>query len=263
MLEAQRSDEFRKIIAWLSAVDPWTNHASARQRHEEQTRGWLLQCSQYQEWKNGTIDHLWMHGKAGCGKTVLCSTVIEDIQECCRNCAGVAFACFYFSFSDHHKQTDEDLLRSLVEQLCRTEPAFSMLRQAYNSPEQRALVPEELAKILSASIRMHERVFLVMDALDECPEDHEKRQRVLERVERIIQSAPNVKIFATSRNLVDICMTLESLNFELLHIATSFVDADIRKYVSSQLSRDRHFHKLRSETIGLIENTITARADGM
>jgi hypothetical protein len=83
ILDAQQSDEFRKMVAWLAPPDPGTNHATARQRHESQTGDWLLKSSQYQSWKTGAFRHLWMYGKAGCCKTILCSTAIEDIRNTC------------------------------------------------------------------------------------------------------------------------------------------------------------------------------------
>jgi hypothetical protein len=47
ILDAQYSDEFRKIVAWLAAPDPGTNQATSRQRHLRQTGDWLLKSSQY------------------------------------------------------------------------------------------------------------------------------------------------------------------------------------------------------------------------
>jgi hypothetical protein len=87
MLDVQQSEEFRKIVAWLSAADPWTNHDSARQQHGSQTGNWLLQADQYKKWKLDATSHLWMYGKTGCGKTVLCSTAVVYIQELCRDSA--------------------------------------------------------------------------------------------------------------------------------------------------------------------------------
>jgi len=78
-----------------------------------------------------------------------------------------------------------------------------------------------------------------VDALDECPEEQDVRQGVLERIERLTQHALNLSIFATSRELPKITESTEALSSEPLRVATSAVDADIRLYVSSQLSRDR------------------------
>jgi hypothetical protein len=263
ILDAQRSDEFRKFVAWLAPPDPGTNHATARQRHERDTGDWLLKSSQYQSWKTGVVSHLWMYGKAGCGKTILCSTAIEDIRVTCEQDADTSFAFFYFSFSDERKQSDSDLIRSLVAQLGWREPGLSMLRQAYGDAKRSVPGPDELEKILLASIRSCSRVYLLVDALDECPEDHEIRQGVLERVERLTQDALNLKMFATSRELNRICKKMETLAFEPLPVATCAVDADIRVYLSTQVSGDQNLCTLSPEMRTLIESSIASQADGM
>ena len=112
-LATEQAEQFKKIIDWLSPPDPWTNHESARRQHKAQTGTWLLQSDQYTQWKEGSIRHLWLYGKAGCGKTVLCSTVIEDIRAHCDTAMNSGYAMFYFSFSDNQKSYT-DLLRSLV-----------------------------------------------------------------------------------------------------------------------------------------------------
>jgi len=263
ILDAQQSDEFRKIVTWLAPPDPGTNHATARQHHESQTGDWLLKSTQYTKWKTGAVSHLWMYGKAGCGKTILSSTAIEDIRDTCEKDADTSYAFFYFSFSDERKKSDSDLLRSLVVQLGWREPGLSMLLQAYKNTKSSVPGPDELEKILLASVRPCARVYLIMDALDECPEDHEARQRVLERIERLTQGASNLKILATSRELSAIRESMVILGSEPMRIATSDVDADIQRYVANQLSGDRSFRKFRKETLYLIESTIASKADGM
>lgn len=134
ILDAKRSDHFKKMVDWLSPPDPWTNHSLARQRHEAQTGTWLLQSDQYQKWKTGPTSHLWLYGKVGCGKIVLCSTLIEDIRLYCETSRNSGYTIFYFSFSDNWKQSYENLLTSLVAQLGWKAPGLSMLLQAYEKP---------------------------------------------------------------------------------------------------------------------------------
>jgi hypothetical protein len=263
ILDAQQSDEFRKIVAWLSPSDPGANHDVARRRHESQTGDWLLKSSQYQSWKTGAVSHLWIYGKAGCGKTILCSTAIEDIRMTSEQDADTAFAFFYFSFSDERKQSDSDLLRSLVAQLGWREPGLSMLRQAYGDAKRSVPGPDELEKIFLASTRSCSKVYLLVDALDECPEDHETRQSVLARIERLTQDAPNLRVLATSRELDRIRKSMEALIAEPLRVTTRAVDDDIRLYLAKEISRDRSLCELSPEMRTLIESTIASQADGM
>ena len=204
-----------------------------------------------------------MYGKAGCGKTILSSTVIEDIRKTCEKDVDTSHAFFYFSFSDERKQSDGDLLRSLVAQLGWREPGLSMLRQAYANFKQSVPGQDELEKILLASVRSCSQVYLIMDALDECPKDCDARQRVLERIERLTQEASNLKIFATSRELPAIRESMEALGSQLLRIATSSVDADIQFWIANRLSSDRSFRRFGTVALDLIESTISKKADGM
>jgi hypothetical protein len=263
ILDAQQSDEFRKIVAWLAPPDPGTNHDTARQRYESRTGEWLLKSSQYRSWKTGVVNYLWMYGKAGCGKTILCSTAIEDIRTTSEQDTDTSFAFFYFSFSDERKQSDSDMLRSLVAQLGWREPGLSMLRQAYGDAKRSVPGPDELEKILLASTRSCSKVYLLIDALDECPEDHETRQSVLARIERLTQDAPNLRVLTTSRELDRIRKSMEALIAEPLRVTTRAVDDDIRLYLAREISRDRSLCELSPDMRTLIESTIASQADGM
>jgi hypothetical protein len=188
---------------------------------------WLLKSSQYQNWKTDAVSHIWMYGKAGCGKTILCSTAIEDICNTREQDPDTSHAFFYFFFSDERKQPDGDLLRSIVVQLGWREPGLSMLRQAYANAKQNLPGSDELESILLASIRPCSKVYLLIDALDECPEDYETRQTVLERIKRLTKDAPNLSVLATSRELPKIRDSMAVLGCEPTGIDTSSIDADI------------------------------------
>ena len=252
-----------QVLAWLSPPDPYSNHASARRHHEPQTGLWLLQSDQYKRWKAGRCRHLWMYGKAGCGKTILSSTVIEDVRLRCENAQDAVLALFYFSFSDSRKQSYESLLCSLVAQLGWKEPCRSMLQREYDKPDRGLPGPEALEEMLLSSLGKHGDIFLTLDALDECSEDDEARRNMLDFLERLSDRAPNLKIFATSRELQDIRECMNTLNADVLSVSTRPVDADIVRYVSSELSRDRKLNRWDGSTKTIIVDMFAEKADGM
>lgn len=263
-LAIQQSNRWRKIVSWLSPPDPWSNHQSARQNHEPDTGRWLLESDRYREWKAGKIRHLWITGKAGCGKTVLCSTAIEDLRQRCDEDLSTGLAIFYFSFSDSRKKSSTDLLRSLVVQLAWREPGPTMLQQAYEKPSGGVPSDDELQKILLASLASYSMVSVVLDALDESPDDNrETRDTLFTMLERLVQGCTHVKILATSREVRDIREFSEMLQFESISIADAVVDTDIRKYVATRLAHDRKFSRIEPMATKLIEDTISSRADGM
>lgn len=263
LLSSHQSDEVKKIMDWLAPPDPLTNHNSALHKREALSGTWLLQSKQYTDWKAGTIKHLWLFGKAGCGKTVLSSTIVEDMQMHCKTLPSVGHAYFYFSFSDDRKQAYEDLLRSLTFQLAWKEPGWSMLQNAFGKPGDNRLRTDELEKIVLASMSSYSVVHLQLDALDECPESGEVRQDVLEGLEGLTQQALHLKIFATSRELRDVQESMDQLKATAMFIPTRAVDLDIQEYVSAQVSRDRRLQRLSPAIKSLIQDTVAQRSDGM
>ena len=92
-----------QILGWLKSSDSFTNHESARHKHEPTTGNWFIQSNAFHQWTNGTGMSLWLNGIPGAGKTILCSTIIEYVKELCLHHTDRQIACFYFGFSDSQK----------------------------------------------------------------------------------------------------------------------------------------------------------------
>jgi hypothetical protein len=120
----------------------------------------------FQEWYSGSRRYLWLHGLAGCGKTVLSATVLDHLAKG----SGRLILSFFFDFGDKVKKTVDGMLRSLVFQLYRggTDSArvlgasFQKHQDCCNQPSIKAL-SDALFMILAAQ----EQVVIVLDALDE------------------------------------------------------------------------------------------------
>lgn len=76
-----KDDNFRKLQQWLSAPDPSTNYNKALHQRHQGSGGWFLQSSEYSAWKMERYSFLWLYGMPGCGKTILSSTIIQDLTE--------------------------------------------------------------------------------------------------------------------------------------------------------------------------------------
>jgi hypothetical protein len=254
---------WQAIVEWMSPPDPWTNHESARKLHEQQTGTWLLESSKYKAWKSGQNQCLWLYGKAGCGKTILCSTAIKDMKAYCSSRPKYGHAIFYFSFSDARKQKYEDLLVSLIAQLGLNGPGFSMLKKAYEAKERKKPGREDLEEILRASLTSYDLVFCHLDALDECPQESEVREHVLEGVDRLMKEAQNLRILVTSRDESDIRLSIEILDNATISVASEVVHSDIRQYIKTQMNRNSKLRRLNPATKTLVEDTLSQKADGM
>ena len=111
-------------------------------------------------------------------------------------------------------------------------------------------------------------VYLIVDALDECPNTTglpTAREEVLNLVNDLVgQHLPNLHICVTSRPEIDIQTTfgpLTSLRVSL-HNQTG-QKKDIVNYVSSIVSSDPMMRRWREEDRKLVIETLSERADGM
>ncbi|OQO08786.1 hypothetical protein B0A48_05676 [Cryoendolithus antarcticus] len=259
----ERIEAFDRMKSWLSPPDPWTNHQAARQLHESGTGKWLLRNAKYLEWKEGAARCLWLHGKAGSGKTVLCSTAVEDLRSYCSGQTAYGHAIFYFSFSDTAKQRYDDVLLSLVAQLCWTGPGLAMLQEAYGHPTRVRPGRGSLESMLVASVTSYRKVFIHLDALDECPASDRQRRAMLEGLGSIVGRAQNLHILATSRAELDIRFAMDELCATTVPIDDKVVDHDIEQYVAKEIARNTKLRRLDEVTKLLVRDTLVQRANGM
>ncbi|KAH9015322.1 ankyrin repeat-containing domain protein [Lactarius pseudohatsudake] len=193
------------LRAWLSPADPSTNHNIARKAQHKGTAVWFFHGSIFIKWKS-TGSLLWIHGKRS-GKSVICSSVIQDIMAVCKT-GSVIVAYFYFDFRDLKKQTCHDLLFSLVSQLStRSSPCCDILHRVYKIHESgaRQLSDDTLKECLKEMLRLLGQgpTFIVLDALDECPDSPgipSPRYEVLQLVKELVDlDLQGLHICATSR----------------------------------------------------------------
>jgi len=130
--QADRNQLRDNLLRWLSPPDPSINHNIASKVHHNGTSQWFFQGSTFKQWKTNEC-FLWVHGKPGSGKSVLCSSIIQDITTLSdAGCACMAY--FYFNFQDIDKQKLGDLLPSLLFQLSvRSDPCRDVLLRLYSA----------------------------------------------------------------------------------------------------------------------------------
>jgi len=148
MNKSQRERLLRDARKWLAPPDPWENHNSARESHYGDTSSWFVHGNAYGEWKSSvSSSHLWIHGKPGAGKSILCSTIIEDIDRMRKSGLG-SLAFFYFDFRDDAKKNLRGLLSSLLVQFCHSSDCYSaILSDFYLEHENGSRHPSDIRKM--------------------------------------------------------------------------------------------------------------------
>ena len=202
------------------------------------------------------------------------SSIIQNIMALCKSGSAV-MAYFYFDFRDLSKQTCHDLLRSLVVQLSTdSSPCCDILHSVYESHKDGTQQPSDdtLKECLKEMLRLLAKgqVFIVLDALDECPDSSgfpPPRSEVLQLVKELVDlRLRGLYICVTSRPEVDIRAVLEPLAFRSVSLHDEIGQkADIADYVRSVVnsSPSTAMRRWRTDDTNLVIETLTERADGM
>ena len=133
---------------------------------------WLIESQEYQDWSHMENARLWLHRIPGAGKTILASTVIEEILRKSSTDHAVAF--FYCDYKDPLKQKPALILGSLVQQIAKqNEQSFEEARKFCDdrNPECRDDIgydAEELRDLIHDMTVGFNSVTIIVDGLDEC-----------------------------------------------------------------------------------------------
>ncbi|KAH8983656.1 hypothetical protein EDB92DRAFT_2117406 [Lactarius akahatsu] len=270
----RRQNQLRESLRrWQSPPDPSTNHNIAGDRQHEGTAEWFFDSDQFENWLvSGSL--LWIHGKPGSGKSVLCSAIIKDITTMCEAGSG-SMAYFYFDFRDVDKQARRNLLPSLLIQLSTHSDAFcDVFSRLYEAHDKGARQPsdKDLTQCLKEMLTLPNQgpVYLVIDALDECPDTSDvpsPREQVLDLVTDLVGlRLPSLRICVTSRPEADICEVLESLASQTVSLQDEGGQKnDIASYVRSVVysGSGKFMRRWRKEDKEHVIETLSERADGM
>ena len=189
--------------------------------------------------------------------------------------AGLAsLAFFYCDFREDQKKDLRGLLSSLIVQLCHQSDTYSdIVVKFYLEHEMGERHPsdDELARCLTDILELpgHAPVYLVVDALDECPNicaaTWSPRAKVLDLIQELIKSQfPNLRICVTSRPETDIKDVLDSLTTHSFSLHNERGHkGDIDDYIKSVIKRHPKNRRWKAEHKQLVIDVLTENANGM
>ena len=253
-----------QIFGWLSATEASSNHHWALKKRALATGKWFIESPDYVEWKLHPQSVHWLHGLLGGGKTVLASTIIDDLSKQCET-TQCTLAYFYF-FESPDRQDCTTMLHTLLRQLATRNPAcLKILTESYLIHGKGSRQPSlhALLNLLQSMLETCGTTFIVLDALDEC----DSREELLELIGSIqFWSCADLHILLTSRSEPDVRMTVESWNKKYItNIQNSSHSEDIRTHIISRLSHDSRLRRWRNNPSALkeIEVRVLEKVDGM
>ncbi|KIW65253.1 hypothetical protein PV04_07527 [Phialophora macrospora] len=225
--------EQKAILNWLSQIDFAPQQHDYISRCEPGTGQLLLQSTEYQTWLKTSKQTLFCPGIPGAGKTMQTSILVHDLVSRFRDDTTVGIAYIYCNFQRQQDQRAEYLLASLTKQLAQSQKPFpSSVQALYNRHQKRSTRPllEELSATLQSVGKSYSRVFIIIDALDECDDTNGSRTKLLDHLFSA-QSEVELKILATSRFIPDISKRFEDYPCKEIYPT----DEDIFRFLGSQM----------------------------
>ena len=188
------------------------------------------------------------------------STVI-DYLECRFYRDNVAVAFLYCSYKERDTQTLQNLIGSLIQQLVQRNPDvpddLRILHEAHTRNQRSTPTLTECVRLLRSQLAVFPKVFLVIDALDEC--DAQTRSGLCDQLKRLPES---IHLMITSRYNPELEDQIRpSARLEILANGN-----DIEIYLENQIEqmpRLKGHTKNDPELRGLIKRTIPDNARGM
>ena len=182
-------------------------------------------------------------------------------------------AIFYFHFGDTTKQDARNLLSSVLIQLCSQSDKFSQgLSSVYLSHGNGSREPsiDTLLECLKSILALREQapLYIVVDALDECPDSSRlrtQRQEVLDVVKELINlKHPYLHFCVTSRPEVDIRIAFNALNpYNVsLHNQQGQIK-DLAEYVKSIICSDAKMQNWPAKVKEFVIDTLAKKGSGM
>jgi hypothetical protein len=204
---------------------------------------------------------------------IISSAIIQHLMKL-RDTGNATLAYFYFDFRDEQKQNVRNVVTSLLIQLSAySKPCCDIIYRLYSThgkgmqqPSNRILI--DCLKEMLAIAAQHP-IFIVMDALDECPDlgMPTPREAVLNFVKVLVclhLQVPNLHIFVTSRPEVDIQTRLKPFAVNAISLQDeSRQKVAISNFVSSVMSSDEQMKQWLDEDKRLVAKELSERADGM
>ncbi|KAF7364324.1 ANK-REP-REGION domain-containing protein [Mycena sanguinolenta] len=256
--QQHNSTKRNEIITWFSPLNFFPRQADLFNARQPGTGGWLLENPAFKKWELGTIRTVWCRGIPGAGKTILSAMVVDHLRKS-RDSANTRVAVVFLNHKETEAQSPSNILAAIWRQLVFEQPLSPSVEGLYSKCQEQRTRPslDDIHSALCSIAAALSRVLIVVDGLDEYPED--PRIVLLYRLSGL---GPQVGVMLTSRPHIDIKHVIP--NFETIEIQAA--ENDIREYLEGQIRKSQRLSRhLRSapDIRQALEASIVKGSDGM
>ncbi|EUC34783.1 hypothetical protein COCCADRAFT_35604 [Bipolaris zeicola 26-R-13] len=233
LVRYQEDKEQQAILDWLTPTDYTPQQNDFLKQWQAGSGKWLLDSAKFKSWLGIKKQTLFCPGIPGAGKTILTSIVVDELSSHFKDESNNGIAYIYCNFKRQDEQTLEDLLASVLKQLAQARSSLPQtVRSLYDKHRSMKARPsiDDISVALHSVVAEFSRVFILVDALDECRVNDSCRAKLLSQLSQL-QTSCGANLFATSRFIPDITKTFERDTW--LEIRAS--KHDIQRYVEGHI----------------------------
>lgn len=251
------------FLNWLTPISHAPRLHDNRAKKAPGTGRWFLESDKYVHWMENSSRTLLLTGIPGSGKSILASTIIDHLSNTFSGDTTVGLCYLFFDFWRSDEQALVHILSALVKQLAQSQPSWPpSLEELYHHHRLGQTRPsvEEISRILCDVASMYSRVFIVVDAIDECPTLDAGRSKLISEL-LDLQTKTGANLLATSRILPEIKERFN--NDEAIMVDIHACEQDIDLYLDTNMARLWDFVSQDPRLQDEIKAGIKRGADGM
>ena len=194
--ESKTWRDFRFKSRFLSSCSTYNHETALNRARRKGASRWIFEASEYKKWESShSSSVLLCSGIVGSGKTVLSSSVIEELVV--KKATASTIGYFLCSHDDHESLQARAIMGSLARQFLRGLPpsAFHDIGRDHDG------VTLDIEQIVTHTLRLLPATMqyvAVLDGLDEC--NPQEASRVLETLQILLGSSRSFKLFWTGRS---------------------------------------------------------------
>jgi hypothetical protein len=249
-----------ETMDWLSPDNFAAQQSDLITRKQADTGQWFIDSHEFTEWVNGTSQTLFCPGIPGAGKTMMAAIAVDHLQNFVRT-TDIGVAYLYCNYKRQAEQTAPNLVAAIIKQLVQDRPSIAQsLSGIYEHHRVKRTRPQikELSSVLQSVVGNYSKVYVVLDALDECPEQNRTRSQLL-GICRDLQQQSGLHLMVTSRRISGIVEEFKDV--PLVDVRAS--NLDLKRFVIGNVDRFAKFVRLNNDLQELVQNRVVEAADGM
>lgn len=220
------------LVEWISSAKYSSQQSDFIASRQTGTGQWFLDSPEFNNWLDGSSRTLFCPGIPGAGKTMISAIAIDHLHKVAySDRCGVAHV--FCNYKSQSEQNTTSILSAILKQLVQANPsaaeAASSLYQRHCHLGTRPSL-DDIFGALKTAMKTFIKVYVVVDALDECSDRDGTRGQLLAKL-RDLQHGFDLRLMVTSRSSPDIVNQFKSL--PMLEVRASA--ADVRRFVRGQI----------------------------